>query len=155
MSTTIHLQGIGSHPSKAAGNVQVGDVLVWNYGYKSEVTSVTRTSPQFVAVMLLDWRSGSSDIRRLKLTRQVAWDRLATLIRKLNVQPNDPTRAGQSASDAHVFGECSRYRVQAVHTRGPNIEWFVFDAERVDEQTGMSAVIRQSESIASAMRGLE
>ena len=40
---TIHLQGIGERPAKPASQIRVGDVLIWNYGEKSIVKSITET----------------------------------------------------------------------------------------------------------------
>jgi len=39
---TVHLQGIGKHPAKAAGDFKVGDSIVYNYGVKGEVLSVKK-----------------------------------------------------------------------------------------------------------------
>ena len=72
-----------------------------------------------------------------------------------HVQANDPTRAGQSASEATIFGQFNRYRVEAIHTRFDAVDWFVFDAEWPDEVTGEPSVIRQASTRADAVLGLE
>nr|DAU09519.1 MAG TPA: hypothetical protein [Caudoviricetes sp.] len=39
---TIHLQGIGQHPAKPAGELKVGDTLCWNFGYTSRLTEIVK-----------------------------------------------------------------------------------------------------------------
>ena len=39
----IHLQGIGEKPAKPAKEIKIGDVLIWNFGEKSIVKSITET----------------------------------------------------------------------------------------------------------------
>lgn len=53
------------------------------------------------------------------------------------------------------FGEFGRYSVAPVWTRFDTVEWFVWDAERIDEVTGGPAVIRQAETREMAMAGLD
>lgn len=75
MSNSIHLQGIGQHTAKPAGELAVGDVTVWNYGYASRVVSVERVSKMFVVAGLVstDKRSdGKVWPRRMKIDRLVA-----------------------------------------------------------------------------------
>ena len=66
---------------------------------------------------------------------------------------NNPSKKGQSASDCAVFGEGSRYKVGAVHTRF-GISWFVWDAEEVDSVSGSLLVIRQECTLYDAINGL-
>lgn len=41
MANTVKLQGIhGAQKGTATKNLKVGDVIVWNYGYKSEVVEI-------------------------------------------------------------------------------------------------------------------
>lgn len=77
----VHLQGCGLHISKPAAEIQVGDVLVWNFGYQEEVTEVIRVSLHFVKVTLRTER-GEYGQRRLKLDRRVAWSPKATAAKK-------------------------------------------------------------------------
>lgn len=37
----VHLQGIGKKEAREAKKLHVGDVITWNYGYKSEVVGMT------------------------------------------------------------------------------------------------------------------
>lgn len=71
MSTTetIQLQSIGHVPAKPAGDLNVGDVTVWNFGYTSEVTAIEDASPQFVNVTLTS--TNHVGVRRMKRTRLV------------------------------------------------------------------------------------
>lgn len=67
---------------------------------------------------------------------------------------NDSRRAGCIAAKAERFGEFGRYRVAPVHTRFDAVQWFVWDAETVDDVTGGAAVIRQAETRDKAVAGL-
>ena len=67
---------------------------------------------------------------------------------------NNPSKKGAKASPSAVFGECSRYRVYAVHTRFDKVSWFVCDAEQVDCITGAPLVIRQEASLEAAIKDL-
>ena len=37
----VHLQGIGNKDARQAKELNIGDVIMWNYGYKSEVVGMT------------------------------------------------------------------------------------------------------------------
>jgi hypothetical protein len=76
-------------------------------------------------------------------------------MKHFKVERNNTERAGQLASEKHRFGEFGRYAVAAVHSRFGKVEFFVFDAEQVDEVTGGPAVIRQAQSLGLALHGLE
>lgn len=67
---------------------------------------------------------------------------------------NDPKRAGQLAAKKELFGGYSRYAVAPVHTRFNAVEWFVWDAEKIDLVTGGPDVIRQAQTKAEALAGL-
>ena len=67
---------------------------------------------------------------------------------------NDPRQAGKLASSKVLFGEASRYAVFAVHTRFDAVEWFVTDAETVDEVTDGPAVVRQADRFEDAVGGM-
>lgn len=75
-------------------------------------------------------------------------------MKHLTARPNAPHLAGSPASNKESFGEFSRYAVMAVHTRFDAVQWFVFDAETTDELTGLPAVIRQEDTLESAVAGL-
>lgn len=75
---------------------------------------------------------------------------------------NNKNKAGELATSKKIFGERSRYAVAAVHTRFDEVQWFVWDAERADENglkfwNGVSypAVIRQSKTYEEAIAGLK
>lgn len=47
---TLHLQGIGKHPAKRVKDLEIGDVIVWNYGYKSIFRGIVKeTKTQIIA----------------------------------------------------------------------------------------------------------
>lgn len=48
---TMHLQGIGEVPAKPAGELKVGDQLMWNYGTTSTVVSVKPCGTQSIEVV--------------------------------------------------------------------------------------------------------
>lgn len=68
---------------------------------------------------------------------------------------NDPSRKGELAAPKQLFGDCSRYAVAPVHTRFDAVQWFVWDAEITCPETGMPEVIRQADTLAEALQGIE
>lgn len=76
-----------------------------------------------------------------------------SLLSSLSIQ-NNPNKKGESASPFAVFGDCSRYKVCAIHTRFDGVSWFVFDVEQFDCITGRPLVIRQEGSLDAATKGL-
>lgn len=75
-SPTIHLQGIGTVSAKMGGDIEVGDILLWNYGYLSEVVNVDDSSASYVTLTLKEMDpygkpTGSTDKRRVKKDRLV------------------------------------------------------------------------------------
>lgn len=40
MQQFTHIIGVGNHPATPASELQVGDVLVWNYNYRSTIVSI-------------------------------------------------------------------------------------------------------------------
>lgn len=79
MNDTIHLQGIGRVPAKLAGNVVVGDILVWNYGYTSRVLSIRQASPCFIELTILEVGPGHSEAEGKQFTRRLKIDRLVAV----------------------------------------------------------------------------
>lgn len=73
MSAELHLQGVGLHPAKPAGELAPGDTLVWNYGHASTVVSVTEASPAFVTVTERSHRNDLVYTRRLGKARLVGY----------------------------------------------------------------------------------
>lgn len=77
----------------------------------------------------------------------------AALLSSVNL--NDPERAGHRASCKVTFGGHGRYGVFAVHTRGEAVQWFVTDAEVLDEVTHTPSVVRQGNTLDEALEGYE
>ena len=71
-----------------------------------------------------------------------------------SVPANDPSLAGKLAAPKNLFGQHSRYAIAPVHTRFDAIEWFVWDAQKNDEN-GNPDVIRQKPTLEKALAGLE
>jgi hypothetical protein len=67
---------------------------------------------------------------------------------------NIPPQAGALAARKQFFGDASRYAVAPIHTRFDAVSWFVWDALKTDDD-GHSTVIRQEETLAAAVAGLE
>ena len=72
-----------------------------------------------------------------------------------NAYANDPSRKGELAARKQLFGDCSRYAVAPVHTRFNAVQWFVWDAEIACADTGLPEVIRQAETLAQALAGID
>jgi len=66
---------------------------------------------------------------------------------------NNPAKRGELADKKRLFGGCSRYAVAPVHTRFDSVQWFVWDAEALDESK-RAQVIRQEATLQAALRGL-
>ncbi|GGF86567.1 hypothetical protein [Paenibacillus aceti] len=63
---TINLQGVGSVSAISAGELKVGDVCVWNFGYKSEVVDViVSKTGKTITAMLKSCNDGIVRGRRL------------------------------------------------------------------------------------------
>jgi len=67
---------------------------------------------------------------------------------------NNPKLAGQLAAKKELFGGHSRFAIAPIHTRFDAVEWFVWDAEKIDPVTGGPDVIRQEQTKAEALAGL-
>jgi len=82
---SIHLQGIGRYPAIPAGDLKVGDVIVYNYGGTSIVRVKKQVSPKTISVAVES--QGRSDkgqvyIRQYRVDRLVAVERAALQRRK-------------------------------------------------------------------------
>lgn len=67
---------------------------------------------------------------------------------------NNPNQAGSLAAPKQTFGPFGRYAVAPVHTRFDYLEWFVWDAEVIDDVTGKPVVICQEKTQEEAIAGL-
>lgn len=68
---TIHLQGIGKSSAKPAQELQPGEVVIWNYGWKSTVISIREVSPSYLMVTLRSHYDQKEYQRRMKKIRLV------------------------------------------------------------------------------------
>ena len=66
---------------------------------------------------------------------------------------NNPELRGKYAKPKQTFGEHSRYAVWPCHTRFDAVQWFVADAYNTDDR-GLPAIIRQTDTLESAIAGL-
>lgn len=64
------LQGVGCHLGKPAGQLQVGDVTVWNFATTATVTELISETAKFLTIGIEE--KGKSYTRRLKKDRIVA-----------------------------------------------------------------------------------
>lgn len=70
---TVKLQGIhGQQKAKAVKELKLGDVITWNYGYKSEVIGITasKTGKTFI-VKLKSFETGNINDRKMGANRLV------------------------------------------------------------------------------------
>ncbi len=68
----VHLQGLGSVPGKPASELTIGDVVIFNYGYKYEVIEIKLSGKASVATKMKSFDSGKVYDRRFKLSTIVA-----------------------------------------------------------------------------------
>lgn len=73
-SETIHLTGLGLVPAKRAADLRVGDVTLWNYGYRYTILDVWQKSPAFVGVISRCEKSGKEYEQRFRNSRLVGVD---------------------------------------------------------------------------------
>lgn len=77
MANTVKLQGIygahnGAHKGTPTKDLKVGDVIVWNYGYKSEVVEITPSKTgKTITFMLKSLESGNINPRKMGADRLV------------------------------------------------------------------------------------
>lgn len=73
MTGTIKLQGIaGQQTGTAVKDLKVGDVLVWNYGYKSEIVElVPSKTGKTITAMLRSLEDGQIRPRKMGAERLV------------------------------------------------------------------------------------
>ena len=70
---TVQLQGIGKKPGKAARDIKPGDVLIWNYGFKSLVIDVSSSASGKTITATLKEDSGKIVNRIMRANRLVAF----------------------------------------------------------------------------------
>jgi hypothetical protein len=75
-------------------------------------------------------------------------------IHSLIAEPNDANKRGELASKKVRFGESGRFAVYAIHTRFDAVEWFVADAEALDENE-LPSIVRQASTKDDALMGFD
>lgn len=73
MANTIKLQGIsGQQIGTQTKDLRVGDIIVWNYGYKSEIVDIipSKTKKTFTFI-LKSFESGNINARKMGTNRLV------------------------------------------------------------------------------------
>ncbi len=73
MANTLKLQGIsGQQKGTATKDLKVGDVIIWNYGYKSEVVEIIPSKTgKTITFMLRSFESGNINARKMGADRLV------------------------------------------------------------------------------------
>lgn len=73
MANTVKLQGIyGAQKGTPTKDLKVGDVIVWNYGYKSEVVEIIPSKTgKTITFMLRSLESGNVNPRKMGADRLV------------------------------------------------------------------------------------
>lgn len=73
MTNTVKLQGItGQQAGTAVKDLKIGDVLVWNYGYKSEVVElIPSKTGKTITAMLRSRQDGQIRARKMGSERLV------------------------------------------------------------------------------------
>jgi len=67
---------------------------------------------------------------------------------------NNPMLRGSFAAPKQRFGDFGRYAIAPIHTRFDAVEWVVWDADIIDEATGLAAIIWQADTMDEALGGL-
>jgi hypothetical protein len=73
-SNTTYLQGIAAHTmGTPAGELSVGNTIIWNHGFKTTVHAITRQTKCFIWIDELETETGKVYLgRKLKKDRIVA-----------------------------------------------------------------------------------
>lgn len=73
MANTVKLQGIYGHQAgTAVKNLKVGDVVIWNFGYKSEVIDlIPSKTGKTITAMLRSFEDGQIRPRKMGAERLV------------------------------------------------------------------------------------
>ena len=76
MTNTVKLQGIyGQQPGTPTKKLKIGDVIVWNFGYKSEVVEIHPSKTgKTINFMLKSLESGEINPRKMGSERLVVLD---------------------------------------------------------------------------------
>jgi hypothetical protein len=69
---TVTLIGYGLAPAKPAQDLHAGDVIIWNYGYKSTVIEIKPRGKTQLTVELFDHKSAKHSFRVMGRTTLVA-----------------------------------------------------------------------------------
>lgn len=85
MTHTIKLQGIsGQQTGTPAKYLKVGDIIIWNYGYKSEVVELIQSKTgKTITFMLKSFESGNIN------SRKIGAERLVVVEKKKEEEPKD------------------------------------------------------------------
>ena len=85
MTNAIKLQGIsGQHEGTATKNLKIGDVIIWNYGMKSEVVEIIPSKTgKTITFMLKSHQDG--EIR----SRKMGAERLVVVKKKQQEEPKN------------------------------------------------------------------
>lgn len=86
MANTVKLQGIsGQQAGTQAKDLKIGDIIVWNYGYKSEVVEIIPSKTgKTITFMLKSLESGNIN------SRKMGADRLVVIEPKQEEEPTHP-----------------------------------------------------------------
>ena len=62
-----HLQGIGKYPVIKANDLKVGDITIWNYGYKEKIINIEETkSGKSLVLKILSIDSNKEIVRTIR-----------------------------------------------------------------------------------------
>lgn len=113
MANTIKLQGIrGQQKGTATKDLKVGDVIIWNYGYKSEVVEIIPSKTgKTITFMLKSFESGNINARKMGADRLVVIEERQPEEQKNEVEKaisNRPTTYNGIYSDiGHILDKFS------------------------------------------------
>ena len=98
MTNTVKLQGIyGAQKGTPTKDLKVGDVIVWNYGYKSEVVEIIPSKTgKTITFMLKSFESGNISPRKMGADRLVVIDE-----RKQEEPTNEVEKAIQNREETY------------------------------------------------------
>lgn len=67
----VHLYGVGNVDSVKGSDIKVGMILLWNYGFKSEVVGIKSETKAFTTFLLKSCQDGQ--VRERRMSKKTYW----------------------------------------------------------------------------------
>lgn len=98
MTNTVKLQGISGHQQGTkTKDLKIGDVIIWNFGYKSEIVDITPSKTgKTITFMLKSFENGNIAPRRMGA------ERLVVVEKKQEDEPKNKIEKALKTANQHT-----------------------------------------------------